>query len=116
MEIQHMDARGGILMDLQRRSSNPFTRATDLLSKMIFHPTDHGPLAALLWYFEGENEYQSGDDVIDEIRAIILELDLQIAWQFQHLVEPPFSLVALADQTRSYFEKLQEARAFKKKR
>jgi hypothetical protein len=66
IRLQFMDARGGILLDLTRRHSNPLHQVTESFSRMLFEPMLSGSLASLFWFFQGANEYQS--DVADETR------------------------------------------------
>ena len=51
IRLQFMDARGGILLDLTRRHSNPFHQVTESFSRMLFEPMVSGPLASLFCFF-----------------------------------------------------------------
>ena len=47
IRLQHQDARGGILLELTKRATNPFHGVNDNYSKMIFQDKSEGPLATL---------------------------------------------------------------------
>ena len=106
IRIQHMDARGGILMDLTRRKTNPFHQALGEFSAFIFEEIATGPLQTLFWYL---------GDATDEVRLLTLELCLQSDWRFSKFDQEPFSLVAFGDLTRTYDDKIGRATTFKKK-
>ena len=54
VRLQFMDARGGILLDLTRRHSNPLHQVAESFSSMLFEPMVSGSLAALFVFFSKE--------------------------------------------------------------
>ena len=113
IKIQHMDARGGALLELTRRHTNPFHHAADQFALMIFTDIGTGPLATLFWFVSGNNEYTN--EPVDQVRKLVLELSLQCQWHFSKFDQEPFTLVAFGDATRTCEELLERARAFKDK-
>ena len=54
-------------------------------------------------------------DVVDDVRSMALEMNLQTCWHFAKYDGEPFSLVIFGDATRTYSEKLDLATKFKAK-
>ena len=52
MELQYLDTRTSLVMDLQKPNTNPFQHAFRQLSTMLFEPLESGPLTTVYNHFE----------------------------------------------------------------
>ena len=106
MRIQHLDFQGGILRSLANPSMNPFNEVQQAYGQMIFERIASGSLKTLFWHVEPNVSDGAHGPIHDQVRATAVSMDLQVRLFFKKFGEPPFTLVALADPTKSFAEKV----------
>jgi hypothetical protein len=116
MQLQHLDAAGGLLFHLVRRGhSNPFCATVRKYTALLFTNSADGHAAILFWYFDSvETGYDGGlSEIIDDLRLMAASLCCQITWRCIWLFESfPYALILVVHPLSSEGEQKDFCKSF----